>query len=148
MVNMNDLMKAKIKNQKCTTKYNSTIQKIIKSTRIIEDLIIFDENREFDKFNIDFDAINKIYGDRTGYEIACNEIRIDIKNFSTAQIIPFLTDISAEFVKIYNKKIVLYMQCLNDCFELRFHTFREDESLWLNEDLNVYDIPIICYISN
>lgn len=148
MINMNNLMRLKIKDRECNIKYDNIIQKIMKSTKVVKNLIIFDENRKFDKINIDFDMINKIYGDKTGYEVACNEIRIDTRDFCITQVIPFLTDISYEFAKKYNKKIVLYMQCLNDCFELRFHTLWKNEDLWLNKDLDVYDIPIICYIPN
>ena len=29
------------------------------------------------------------------------------------------------------------------CNELRFHTYRKDEGLWLDKDLNKYDNPIL-----
>lgn len=143
---MNDLMKLKIKGQECEQKYDNIIRKIIENTTVVENLVIFDENRKVDKITVDFDTIKKIYGDKTGYEVACNEIRIDFEDFCITQMVPFLIDIGSEFERIYNKKIVLYMQYLNDCFELRFHTLWKNEDLWLNRDLNIYDIPVICYI--
>lgn len=32
---------------------------------------------------------------------------------------------------------------LNEDIELRFHTYRDDERLWLDENLNKYDTPIL-----
>lgn len=88
-----------------------------------------------------------MHGDRTGYEVACNEIRLEKEMLSKSQIISFLIELDREFATKFSKKVVIYIQELDDALELRFHSLRENEKLWLSDNLNGYDNPIVCYIT-
>ncbi len=38
---------------------------------------------------------------------------------------------------------MVYISVYDDEIELRFHTYRKNESLWLDENLDKYDTPIL-----
>ena len=46
----------------------------------------------------------------------------------------------------YAKKVVIYIIMHDNEVELRFHVYREKEGLWLDEDLDKYNIPILYYM--
>ncbi|WP_281518730.1 hypothetical protein [Thomasclavelia cocleata] len=122
---------------------NSILDKIVQKTRRIQDSVIFDED-EIDESTIDFERIFKFVDDWTGYEISCNEIRIEKSILSSNQYVTFANMLHEMLKNKYiDKKFVVYI-CLNDNYiEVRFHTYRENEGFWLNENLNIYRNPIL-----
>ena len=44
------------------------------------------------------------------------------------------------------RECAVYLLLVDDEIELRFHTIRENEPLWLDENLDAYDSPILCWI--
>lgn len=120
---------------------------IVSDTKIIYDCLVYDKEGEIDETRINFDRIIMMHGDRTGYEVACNEIRLEKEMLSKSQIISFLIELDREFATKFSKKVVIYIQELDDALELRFHSLRENEKLWLSDNLNGYDNPIVCYIT-
>lgn len=122
---------------------NSLIKKIVNKTIIVKDCIIYDEEN-INKKEIDFNRIFKFCKDKTGYEVSCNELIIDKKELQCHQYITFLENLKAEFSKKYNQmQFVVYITEYENFVEVRFHVNREKE-YWLDENLNVYEIPIIC----
>ena len=147
MINMNELMKEKLIKQDRLVKYTNLPKRIVAKTKLIKDCIIYDNEGILKESDVDYNVVIKRYGDKTGFEVACNDISIDKNKLDVSQMIAFLSELNRELVKTYNRKMVLYIQDKEDYYQLRFHTFWDDESIWLVEDLNVYDIPIMCYIA-
>ena len=145
MINMNDTMKAIIeKEEEYNVQLDNVINKIVDNIKIIKECIIYDEDGTLEEEKINFDRILKFVGDWTGYEVSCNEFRFEKEIIKPNQFLIFANKLSNKISQKYNeKKNVIYI-ILNDDVELRFHTYRENEKLWLDENLNQYDIPILC----
>lgn len=79
MLNMNKVM-TKIISAWITQTYddriNGMVNEIVQKTRKIQDAVIYNED-ETDELTIDFEKIFKFADDWTGYEIGCNEIRME-----------------------------------------------------------------------
>ena len=79
--------------------------------------------------------------------MSCNELRFERESIPQSQfgvLAKRLSDMLSQ--KFNQKKIVVYISLCDNEIELRFHTHREDEGLWLDKDLNKYDMPILCWI--
>lgn len=48
--------------------------------------------------------------------------------------------------KYREKKFVVYISVCDESIEVRFHTYREEDGLWLDENLNKYSEPILYII--
>ena len=146
MVNMNTQMKKIISNennQKCDEKIHVFLKGIVSKTKIIKDCVIYDEGT--DESDVDFDSVLKIAGDLTGYEVGCNEFRYERNEILTYPYLNIATDLNDMLKSKYrNRKFVIYVCVGDDYIEIRFHTYRETEISWLDEDLNKYDQPILC----
>lgn len=142
---MNELMKQYLVSEE--SNLQDLAKMIVSDTKIIYDCLVYDKEGAIDETRINFNRIMMMYGDRTGYEVACNEIRLDKEILSKSQIPSFLIELDREFITKFSKKVVIYIQELDDVLELRFHFLRENEKLWLSDNLNGYDNPIVCYIS-
>lgn len=150
MIKMNEMMKLILEgeeNQECNSQIEKILYEIIDKTKMLKDCIIYDKDGTLKEENIDFDRIINFFGDLTGYEVSCNELI-----FERQEILPKYFSILANRLsyllsqKYDIKRIVVYVSLCDDEIELRFHTYREDEKLWLDEDLNKYDTPILCWV--
>lgn len=150
MINMNEMMKNIIKEKKggdYNIELDNIINKIVDNTKIIKECIIYDEEGRIKEGKINFDRILKFVGDLTGYEVSCNEFRFNREIIIPTQFCVFADKLSNRMLKKYpGKKFVIYI-ILDEDIELRFHTYRESERLWLDENLNQYDTPILNLIS-
>lgn len=145
MICMNELMKTKFVDEK--SEIHNLAKMIADDTKLVKDCMVYDKNQEINETKINFDRIMMMYGDRTGYEVACNEIRFEKEILSKSQILSFLVELDMELATKFARKVAIYIEEIDDVLELRFHSLRENEPLWLSDDLNSYDTPIICYIS-
>ena len=111
------------------------------------DCIIFDENGKLEESKINFDRILKLVGDWTGYEISCNELRYFKSELPPDQFLCFADGLNSALSQKYSgRKFGIVISVDNEIIDLRFHTYREKEGLWLDKDLNKYDNPILYYI--
>lgn len=149
MVNMNDQMRKIISNdndQKCDEKMHEFLKGIINRTKIIRDCVIYDDEG-IDESDVDFDSVLKMFGDLTGYEVNCNEFRYEKNKIITYSCLDIATDLNHMLENKYrNRKFVIYVCVGDECIEVRFHTYRETEGSWLDEDLNKYNKPILCFM--
>lgn len=147
MISMNDKMKQILKQKKESERKADTkliAEKIIRKTRSINNCVIYDEKGNLDEKSINFNRILKFVKDRTGYEISCNELRFSQNDIPSDQILYFVETIDFLLSSRYKGRgfgIIVSLQ--DEEIELRFHTFRYNEGLWLASDLNKYDIPIL-----
>ena len=80
----------------------------------------------------------------TGYEVDSNEIIIDKEDIDESCHMALADVLIDELQRKYSgKKFVVYILDMDEYIAVRFHTYREDEGLWLDEDLNKYDEPIL-----
>lgn len=123
------------------------IREVVNKTKIIKDCIIFDENGKLEESKINFDRILKMVGDWTGYEISCNELRYFKLELPPDQFLCFADGLNSALLQKYSgRKFGIVISVDNEIIDLRFHTYREKEGLWLDKDLNKYDNPILYYI--
>lgn len=149
MVNMNNQMRKIISNennQKCDEKMHEFLKGIINKIKIIRDCVIYDDEG-IDESDVDFDSVLKMFGDLTGYEVNCNEFRYEKNKIITYSCLDIATDLNHMLENKYrNRKFVIYVCVGDECIEVRFHTYRETEGSWLDEDLNKYNKPILCFM--
>lgn len=147
---MNDRMKRILKEGKQDerrTKTRFIAEEIIEKTKLIKECIIYDEKQDLDESKINFDIILKIVKDLTEYEISCNELRFYQDEIPVDQILYFVESIESLLsLKYKERKFGIIVSIQKEEIELRFHTFREYEGLWLDSDLNKYDIPILYHL--
>ncbi len=118
---------------------------------IIKDVngcLIIDNHSEIDIEKVNFDRILRMHGDKTGYEASSNEIRVN--DFIDGDSIDFrsvlalginILDVwSINLKRDYpNNRFCLMVTCGDDSVILRFHQVRDDENMWLVEDLEKYN---------
>lgn len=109
----------------------------------MKDCVIYDEDG-INEDDINLDRIMKFVFDLTGYEIGCNEFRVeknDIKDNQYQKIAINLLEMLE--TKYKNRKFAVYV-CVNDDYiEIRFHTYRQEDGLWLDKNLNEYNVPVL-----
>jgi hypothetical protein len=122
--------------------FNSILDKIVEATKRIKNAVIYDKD-ETEESTIDFARIFKFVDDWTGYEISCNEIIIE-KNIASFNYGTFANMLHKKLKNKYTDKDFVVYICLKDNYiEIRFHTYRKNEGLWLNKNLNMYSYPIL-----
>lgn len=151
MIKMNEMMKKILKGdveQECCSKMDDTIlNEIVNKTKIIKECIIYDKDGTLEEEKINFNRILQFFGDWTGYEASCNELRFERQKILPSQFLVLANDLSHMLSQKCNgKKIVVYISLYDDEIEVRFHIYRKEEQLWLDEDLNKYDLPILYWI--
>ncbi len=150
MVKMNDMMNAILKDEKgaeSSLQLDSILTEIVCKTKKIKDCIIYDKDGTLEEEKINFDRILQFVGDWTGYEVNCNELRFERNGISQSQFEVLASRLGDALSQKFNgKEIVVYISLFDNEIELRFHTYREDEGLWLDKDLNKYDMPILYWI--
>lgn len=148
MIKMNEMMKIvldKKENKECNLQIDAILDEIVCKTKKIKDCVIYDKDGTLEEEKINFNRIIQFVGDRTGYEASCNELRFERHKIFPCQFLALANELSHMLSEKYNgKKIVVYISLYEDDLEVRFHTYRKNERLWLDEDLNKYDRPILC----
>ncbi len=126
---------------------DSILTEIVSKTKKIKDCIIYDKDGTLEEEKINFDRILQFVGDWTGYEVSCNELRYERTSISQNQFGVLVSRLGDMLSRKFNgTEIVVYISLYDNEIELRFHTYREDEGLWLDKDLNKYDVPILYWI--
>lgn len=107
--------------------------------------IVVDMNDEIKEENINFKRILSMFGDKTGYEASCNEIRINnyidcLDDVTVIQFGKIIMDawkykLKSEYPKY---KFCIILSINKGYGIIRFHVIREDESQWLTNDLDEY----------
>ena len=149
MLKVNRAMKQLISSQTFANnsrEYNNIVDRVIYNTKAIKESIVYD-TEGIDESLVDFKRIFKHVDDWTGYEIMCNEILLQSSDLPAFQYTAFCKKLHDSLQsKFVGKRFVIYLCVKKDFIELRFHTYRENEGLWLNENLNEYNDPILCFL--
>ncbi len=149
MINMNRKMK-KILNkqgeQSPCSEVNIIVNDIVENTKIIRECILYDKENTLKEEKINFTRILRMVGDWTGYEVSCNEIRFSLEKVNASNCVELAEKLSCLLTLKYVKDVVIYITLYENMSELRFHTYRENEQLWLEKDLNKYNMPILCMV--
>ena len=117
-------------------------KQVIKKTRLIRNCVIFDENGTLNEERMNFDRILKIVG--AGYEVSSNELRFSEGEIPRNQILYFVDCLNLELSRKYGeRKFEIIISLYDGSVDLRFHTYREKEGLWLDNNLDKYDVPIL-----
>ena len=104
--------------------------------------MIFDENGTLNEERMNFDRILKIVG--AGYEVSSNELRFSKGEIPRNQILYFVDCLNLELSRKYGeRKFGIIISLYDGSVDLRFHTYREEEGLWLDNNLDKYDVPIL-----
>lgn len=145
--NMIELLeKANIKKEEIIKIKTDNLSRImIPSFKDVHDCIIIDIDNELNVENVNFKRILSMFGDRTGYEASCNEIRIndyidcsdEITVLQLSQIImeTWKYKLRAEYPKY---KFCIILSFSEGYATIRFHVVRENENSWLKADLDEY----------
>ena len=119
------------------------VNEIVNKTKIIGDCLVYDYDGSLREEKINFNRIFRLVGDKTGYEVNCNEFRVSKQTIHVSQYLELAQKLSEMLAqKFAKRKIVVYIS-VEENLEIRFHTYREEEANWLVDDLNKYDIPIL-----
>lgn len=150
MVNMNELMKKILLNggeQNNLTEIDPIVEKIVNKTKLINNCVIYDKDGTLKEEEINFERIIKFVGNWTGYEVSCNEFRFSKKAIPSEQFLNLAKKLHSALLKKYNGRIfAIVISLYDEAVDLRFHTYRENEGFWLNQDLNKYDSPILYFM--
>ncbi len=150
MVKMNDMMNAILKDEKgeeSSLQLDSILTEIVSKTKKIKNCIVYDKDGTLEEEKINFGRILQFVGDWTGYEVSCNELRFERNSILQSQFGVLASRLGDMLSQKFNgKEIVVYISLCDNEIELRFHTYREEEGLWLDKDLNKYDMPILYWI--
>lgn len=150
MINMNESMKRIIEKGEaweCYKEIDDILHEVISKTKKVRDCIVYDSHGEIEEEKINFDIIMQFVGDWTGYEVNCNELRCEKQKISPSYYSILAERVGGMLSQQYEgNRIVVYILLYDNDLELRFHTFRKDEGLWLDEDLNTYDRPILYWM--
>lgn len=149
MNNMNKKMKQILKEEKfpeTSFEIDAIVNRIVDKIKIINNCIIYDQDGTLRESRVNFDRVLKMFGDWTGYEVSCNELRFSRKLINPNVFFTLAEQLSEMLLQKYAKKVVIYIIMHDNEVELRFHVYREKEGLWLDEDLDKYNIPILYYM--
>lgn len=144
--NMKNLLKEMKKEELVKINPDKLSKIMIPNFKEVYDCIIIDMNNEIKEENINFKRILSMFGDRTGYEASCNEIRINdyidySDEFAVIQLGQIIMDIWKYKLKTeYPKYRFCIILSFNEGYvTLRCHVVRENESLWLKDNLDEYE---------
>lgn len=150
MVKMNDIMKQLLQEDEKKTgipQIKLITEEVVSKTKLVRDCVIFDESGKLDENKINFSIILKFVKDWTGYEISCNELRFSKEEIPPNQFLYLAEELGAKLSEEYEgRKFGIILSLLDEWVDLRFHTYREAEGLWLDKDLNKYDNPILYWV--
>lgn len=114
----------------------------------VDDCFILDLEYELpDNPTINWNRILKMYGDKTGYEASCNELRIndylDYSDLSGEEILFYALQVVDGWEhhlkeKFPEHKFVVIISIDESFATIRFYKYREKESSWLKADIEEY----------
>lgn len=120
------------------------IKEIISKTKLIGSCVLYDCDGTLTEEAIDFEWALRVNGDYTGYEVSCNEICVAAEAVPVSQLLPFAGELDKALRDHYKGTafgIILAIEQTG--IVLRIHTHRAPEGLWLNENLDQYDTPLL-----
>ena len=120
------------------------INDIVDNTILKNECLLYDKDGQIRKAPISIEWIKENFSDLIGYEVTINELKFDKESFSDINLFYFMYELSNKFEMKFSKKIVSYISLHESDIDIRFHTFRTDETDWLCNDLDCYDNPIMC----
>ncbi|MDE5984698.1 MAG: hypothetical protein K2H13_05535 [Eubacterium sp.] len=121
-------------------------ESIISKTRCINDCILYDEDAELDEKTINWDFVLKINFDLSGYEVSQNELVLTDDLFCWDSMIEFLTGLNSLLQNKFADKRFCLIVHYNGIGVLRFHTYREEEGLWLDKALEKYEEAVLYFL--
>lgn len=122
------------------------MQQVISGSKLIKDCVVFDYEGDLKEENINFGRIMKFMGDWMGFEVFYNELRYEKTELPYNQYLNLVAKLVDALEEKYDRKFVIYLSNTNDGFiDLRYHSYRESEGFWLDENLDVYDNPVLCW---
>ena len=139
---INELIKNKTNDNK--NKAKQIVQNIVDNTILKGEMLLYDKEKKYLKSSISLQWIKDKFQDFTGYENSINEICYNQDCFSDINIFYFLNKLDVELKKKFYKEIVLYLSFHDLYVDIRFHIFRSHEGNILNDNLDLYEEPIIC----
>jgi hypothetical protein len=135
---------------KINQKVDEFSQKVFSFIKVIdESVVIVDFHNEMKQGGLNYDWILSQYGDYSGYEASCNEMRIsDYLDINNIQPAPFILKLFENLKSILKKKcpqfnFVFIGIIKTDEIEIRFHSLRNNEKGWLSEDIDEYNEAIV-----
>ena len=147
MINMNKRMEELLRQAERSegaAKIRTLAEEIVSRTGAVGDCVLFDREGDLDETEIDFDNVLRLFKDRTGYEISCNELRFSQEELPTNQFLHLTERLDAALSQKYmGRKFAIILIVNGEWIDVRFHTYRKEEDLWLDEDLNQYNDPIL-----
>lgn len=150
MLKMNNAMKNKMSLSLKSANNNADMEilanEIVIKTKEVKDCVIYDSDDSIKERAIDFERVIKFSGDFTGYEVGCNEINFSSDEYEINEMLRFIESLKEALELKYCKKqfcVILSMDEFH--FNVRFHTYRENEGMWLDSDLEGYG-EAIAYI--
>ena len=150
MMNMNDAKKRLLENEDEKPDFldiDTIVKGIVDKTKLIKNCVIFDEDGSLDEKEIHFDKIMKFVENWTGYEYSCNEISINKYNISANQFLILAEKMYTTLSQKYcGKKFVVIIYVTDEVIDLRFHTYRRNDGIWIDENLNNYDSPVLYWM--
>ncbi len=148
--NMKKLIE-RLEEQSNTNKVDLSNLKNIISPNIVkvDDCFILDLEYELtDNPTINWNRILKMFGDKTGYEASCNELRIndylDYNDLSDEEILLYALQVVDGWEyhlkeKFREYKFVVILSIDEGFATLRCYKYREEESSWLKADIEEYE---------
>ncbi len=122
------------------------LDEIVSNIKMVNSCIIYDKDGINDS-DIDMDRILKFTKTLTAYEIGCNEFIIkNVHSISLKKIASYLLDSMKR--KFEGSEFVIYLIMKEDSAEIKFHKYRKDDGLWISDEINDYDEPILCMSSS
>lgn len=92
-------------------------------------------------------ALPENFSDKTEFETSQNEILINSefpkKRITAAFALEFFNRFNKRLSGIYSEKICSVMSEDNGCWTLRFHIVRNNETLWISEDIENFSQPVM-----
>lgn len=147
MIKMNENMKILLETGEkgeCNLQIDTILNEVINKTKLLKDCIIYDEDDSLKEDKIDFSRILQFAGDKTGYEVSCNELIFGKQEITSNKYLELANKLCYLLsVKYGEKRFAVYISVYDDYVELRFHTCRNEEHSWLVDNLDEYDIPIL-----
>ena len=119
----------------------------------VKDCVIFSE-KSVNKLEETFDKAMGMYLDKTGYEASNTETQIN-SFFEDSISMEFGTKLALMVLKVWKLQLkdmnpqsnfCLIISCDEDRVEIRFHQVRENEKMWLDEELEHYKDEAIGYV--
>ncbi len=124
---------------------STIISEIVDNTKKIYDFYLYDTNDSLSEEKVSLTKISNSFKYKFEYEIWHNEINLPKNKFVPQHLIELVTLLQTKLNEKFNENFIIYVS-INDYFDVRFTKKRENESLWLVDDLNKYESPVLICI--